>query len=211
MQKLIFLDTETTGLDPKIDEIIQIACVKVDDLEFFEINQEQIFHSYVKPSVGINMHSFRIHGISEEFLKDKPTFDQISTNLVNFISSNVIVAHNASFDMGFLNRALSKAGLQSLDNKVIDSLVVARRMFKGQAVGLDRLPKLLGIPFNRNLHSALEDAIILAKVYAAMMKPKTQSLFIKEEKISTENHQYQKYQMCHYLIDVGLDFGLNST
>ena len=101
MQKLIFLDTETTGLDPKIDEIIQIACVKVDDLEFFEINQEQIFHSYVKPSVGINMHSFRIHGISEEFLKDKPTFDQISTNLVNFISSNVIVAHNASFDMGF--------------------------------------------------------------------------------------------------------------
>jgi DNA polymerase-3 subunit epsilon len=188
-KKLFFLDTETTGLNSRFDDLIEIACVKVNILDTFEVHNEDIFHTYLKPSVPITEDSKKIHGISEDFLQDKPTFSEIYSKFLEFISDGVLVAHNAPFDISFLNEALNKINKEPIKNKIIDSLVVARRLFKGQAVGLDRLPKLLGINFERGFHSALEDAMILAKVYSAMMRPKQQELFLEDVR-QIKTHSY---------------------
>lgn len=188
-KKLIFLDTETTGLNWEYDELIELACIKVDIFNSVELESQDIFHTYLKPSVPISESSMKVHGISESFLQDKPIFSEIYSEFLDFIGNGVLVAHNAPFDISFLNAALNKISKGSIRNKVIDSLVVARRIFKGQAVGLDKLPKLLGINFERGFHSALEDAMILAKVYSAMMQPKQEELFTHEKK-TERNYNY---------------------
>ena len=196
-KSLIFFDTETTGLDHQLDQIIELAFIKVPSLDFFEIKEEDIFHRYVKPTVRISQNSLKIHGISENFLQDKPSFGEICDELLLFIGDSILIAHNSTFDMNFLNASLSREGKLKLTNKVVDSLLVARKRFKGQSVGLDRLPKLLGIPFQRGFHSALEDSLILARVYAAMMKPVQESLFIERE----ENEPSLEFAMSSRLID----------
>lgn len=183
---------ETTGLSSK-DEIIEIACVRVHDLHFTTINPAETFHTYVKPTVESGEAALKVHGITTEFLKDKPEFASICDSFLEFISDSVIIAHNAQFDISFINRALAKSDRPALTNRIIDSLTVARRIFVGQAVGLDRLPKLLGIEFKRGLHSALEDAMILAKVYAAMMKPQLQGInFSENQEKSTRVYQMRQ-------------------
>jgi DNA polymerase-3 subunit epsilon len=151
----IFLDTETTGFDPKSDCIIELACVKVSqDLHVFDIQAEQIFHTYLKNDVDIRSDSIKIHGITSAFLMDKPVFAEIYHDFLNFIDDHTIIAHNANFDISFLNAALSKVGQGAITNHVIDSLAVARQLYPGSAVGIDALMKRFQMPA-RNLQTVL--------------------------------------------------------
>ena len=182
VEGLVFLDVETTGTSPKEDQIVEVACVKVDDInEVAFFGEDNTFWSYVKADTKIKKCSFKVHGISDEFLLDKPTFSDIYKDLLNFISDKTIVAHNASFDMSFLNAELNRLGIPPLQNKVIDSLQVARRLYPGSPVGIDALISRFNMK-GRDLHSARWDAEALARIYIQMMRKKDTELFNKDNK-----------------------------
>ena len=196
-ESLVFLDVETTGTSPRDDRIIEIGCVRVDDMNeaaFFD--EKNTFWSYVKSDVKVKPCSFRVHGISDEFLLDKPSFVSISEDLLNFIGNRTIIAHNASFDMNFLNAELERIGLPTLTNKVIDSLQVARRMYPGSPVGIDALISRFNMK-GRNLHSAKWDAEALARIYIQMVRSKDQKLF-GEQKNATSS--IEELEICDFVI-----------
>ncbi|NSM56517.1 DNA polymerase III subunit epsilon [Wolbachia endosymbiont of Atemnus politus] len=163
----IVLDTETTGLDiGSGHRIIEIGCVELIN----RIPTGKVFHQYLNPERDIPYHSFKIHGISEEFLEDKPLFSDIALEFLDFISSDILIIHNAEFDIKFLNMELGKlnAGLISSD-RVLDTLPLARKKFAGSPASLSALCKRFDISLeDRELHGALIDAQLLAKVYVEL-------------------------------------------
>ncbi|WP_395463285.1 DNA polymerase III subunit epsilon [Wolbachia endosymbiont of Cantharis cryptica] len=163
----IVLDTETTGLDTESGHrIIEIGCVELIN----RIPTGKVFHRYLNPERDIPYHSFKIHGISEEFLEDKPLFSDVVLEFLDFISSDILIIHNAKFDVKFLNMELGKlnAGLISSD-RVLDTLLLARKKFVGSPVSLSALCGRFGISLDdRELHGALIDAQLLAKVYVEL-------------------------------------------
>ncbi|QKX03022.1 DNA polymerase III subunit epsilon [Wolbachia endosymbiont of Litomosoides sigmodontis] len=163
----IVLDTETTGLDIESGHrIIEIGCVELIN----RILTGKIFHKYLNPERNIPYHSFKIHGLSEEFLKDKPLFSDVAFEFLDFISGDILIIHNAEFDVKFLNMELSKlnAGLISSD-RVLDTLPLARKKFIGSPASLSALCKRFDISLeDRQLHGALTDAKLLAKVYVEL-------------------------------------------
>ncbi|MCM1002134.1 DNA polymerase III subunit epsilon [Wolbachia pipientis] len=163
----IVLDTETTGLDIESGHrIIEIGCVELIN----RIPTGKVFHRYINPERGIPYHSFKIHGISEEFLEDKPLFPDIALEFLDFISNDILIIHNAEFDIKFLNMELGKlsAGLISSD-RVLDTLPLTRKKFAGSPASLSALCKRFDISLeNRELHGALIDAQLLAKVYVEL-------------------------------------------
>lgn len=198
LEPLVFLDVETTGTSFEEDQIIEIGCVKMDDLDeaaFF--SQEMTFWSYLKPAVMVKEGSFRVHGISDQFLADKPKFSSICDNLLAFIGDRTIVAHNASFDMGFLNAELKRLSMPSLTNKVIDSLQVARRLYPGSPVGIDALISRFNMT-SRGLHSARWDAEALARIYIQMIRKKDQQLFEKKE---LQSGNMDEIELCNMIIE----------
>jgi len=168
MSRQIVLDTETTGMDPATgDRIVEIGCVEMVD----RMLTGNHFHVYINPERDMPVEAFNVHGLSEEFLSDKPVFATIAQDFANYIDGAELIIHNAAFDMKFLDHELEKVGLKSLTNQcsVIDSLKVARDMYPGQRNSLDALCKRLGIDNSkRTLHGALLDSEILAQVYLAM-------------------------------------------
>lgn len=163
----IVLDTETTGLDVNSHRIIEIGCVELIN----HIPTGKVFHRYINPERSIDKGAFKVHGISEEFLKDKPLFSEIASEFLNFISSDTLVIHNAGFDIKFLNMELGKlnAKLISLD-RVLDTLPLARKKF-GPPASLSTLCERFGISLeSRELHGALIDAELLAKVYVERLQ-----------------------------------------
>ncbi|MGL9732572.1 MAG: DNA polymerase III subunit epsilon [Wolbachia sp.] len=163
----IVLDTETTGLDIESDHrIIEIGCVELIN----RIPTGRVFHQYLNPERSVPYHSFKIHGISEEFLEDKPLFSDVALEFLDFISNDILIIHNAEFDVKFLNMELGKlsAGLISLE-RVLDTLPLARKKFAGSPVSLNALCKRFDISLeDRELHGALIDAKLLAKVYVEL-------------------------------------------
>lgn len=166
----IILDTETTGL--RVEEghrIIEIGCIEM-------INRKltgQHFHYYLNPERQVEAGALTVHGITNEFLLDKPTFSQIAEELMNFILGAELVIHNAPFDLSFLNNelALLNATWKSITDHcaVIDTLQMARKLHVGQRNSLDALCKRYGIDNSkRELHGALLDAHLLAQVYLIM-------------------------------------------
>lgn len=192
----VFLDTETTGTDPKNNGVIEIGCVKVDNLE--NIINEEIFHRYIKPDFKIHFGAFNVHGISEKFLANKPRFIDIADSFLEFIADSVLIAHNAPFDIKFINEELNRINKPQISNKVIDSLHVAKKLYPGSQVGLDALIKRFKMS-SRNLHSAIDDARILCKVYSYMCAQKEDALFD-----STINNESSKeiYKMSTNLIKI---------
>jgi DNA polymerase-3 subunit epsilon len=167
----IFLDTETTGLSPESgDRIIEIGCVEL-------VNRRltgRTLHFYVNPERRNSVDAFKVHGLSDEFLADKPLFAQIADELIDFVRGAEVIIHNAAFDIGFLDVELGRVGRPSItvhDVRVTDSLALARESFPGKSNSLDALCKRFEVNnAGRELHGALLDAGLLAEVYIRMTR-----------------------------------------
>ena len=181
----IVLDTETTGLDPKQGHrIIEIGCVEIENRRLTGRN----FHCYLNPDREIDEAAIEVHGLTRQFLSDKPRFKQIEDEFLEFVTGTELIIHNAPFDIGFLDSelTLSSSSNQSMDSvcTVLDTLILARGKHPGQRNNLDALCKRYGIDnTQRDLHGALLDAEILADVYLVMTSGQS-SLSLREE--STE-------------------------
>lgn len=167
-ERLIVLDTETTGLKSYAgDRIVEVGCVElVGNLE-----TGNTFHRYINPATKkVEADAAAVHGLTDNFLSDKPKFREIARELFSFIGNSPLVIHNAPFDMGFIEAERRLLGLPKLQNRVIDTLRIARLKYPGQKVSLDVLCSRLGVDASgRELHGALIDASLLAQVYVKMM------------------------------------------
>jgi DNA polymerase-3 subunit epsilon len=167
----IFLDTETTGLSPESgDRIIEIGCVEMVNRRL----SGRDLHFFVNPERPNSEDAFKIHGLSDEFLADKPLFGAIADELLEYLAGAEIIIHNASFDIAFLNQELRRIGrgdVTGIVAKVTDSLLMARDTYPGKSNSLDALCKRLEVNnANRTLHGALLDAGLLAEVYIRMTR-----------------------------------------
>ena len=171
MSRQIFLDTETTGLSPESgDRIIEIGCVEM-------VNRRltgRHLHFYINPERPNHEDAVKIHGLTDEFLSDKPVFAALADEILEYVRDAEIIIHNASFDVGFLNaelKRLNKGVFADYVGGVIDSLVMAREMFPGKSNSLDALCRRLEVDnTHRTLHGALMDAELLADVYINMTR-----------------------------------------
>lgn len=179
MNREIVLDTETTGLSPLTgDRVVEIGGVELIN----HIPTGRHFHKYVNPDRQMNEEAFRVHGLSDEFLADKPRFAEIADELREFLGDAIVIAHNAPFDVQFLNFELEKARRPSLGNEIIDTVVLAREKHPGARVSLDALCKHYGIDNSRRtLHGALLDSEILADVYLELIGGRQVALALVEE------------------------------
>jgi DNA polymerase-3 subunit epsilon len=162
----IFLDTETTGLSADNgDRVIEIGCVELLNRKLTGNNK----HFYLNPGRDSHEEALKVHGITTEFLKDKPKFEAVADELLAYLQDAEIIIHNAAFDVGFLNKELSLTGRPPFKDYVIsvtDTLVMAKEMFPGKRNSLDALCSRLGVDNSgRTLHGALLDAELLADVY----------------------------------------------
>ena len=167
----VFLDTETTGLDPNQGHrIIEIAAVEINNRQLSE-NQ---FHVYTNPEREIDAAAQEVHGITLEFLKDKSLFKDIAEEFLNFVQGSELIIHNAPFDIGFLNMELGRIGFPKVEDhieKVTDSLVMARDLRPGQRNNLDALCRAYKVDNSkRSQHGALLDAQLLSEVYLGMTR-----------------------------------------
>ncbi|TWT15043.1 DNA polymerase III subunit epsilon [Reyranella sp. CPCC 100927] len=162
MRELVF-DTETTGLDPRAGHrLVEIGCVEMVN----GMPSGETFHTYLNPQRDMPDEAFQVHGLSSDFLSDKPLFETVAEAFVTFVSDARLVIHNAQFDMGFINAELDRLGMPPLKNEVVDTVTLARRKFPGQRVSLDALCERMGVDNSRRTkHGALLDAELLADVY----------------------------------------------
>jgi DNA polymerase-3 subunit epsilon len=167
----IFLDTETTGLSPENgDRIVEIGCVELVNRKLTGNN----LHFYLNPERDSHEDALKVHGISNEFLKDKPKFGEIAGELLEYLQGADVLIHNAPFDVGFINKELElqkRPPLKTYVNSVADTLAMAKDMFPGKRNSLDALCDRLGVDNSgRTLHGALLDAELLADVYIYMTR-----------------------------------------
>lgn len=183
----IVLDTETTGLDPlKGDKIVEIGCVELEN----HIPTGRTYHQYINPMRSMSEEVIAVHGLSEEFLSDKPIFAEIADDFLNFIGTDsALVIHNAAFDMKFLNAELSFAGKTQLSfDRVVDTLLIARKKFPGSRVNLDELCKRFGVDnTSRTLHGALLDSELLAEVYLELLGGREPGLVLDKKITPSQN------------------------
>ena len=191
MERLVVLDTETTGLD--VDDghkIIEIGCVEI----LGRTITSNFYHQYINPKRQIDEKAFEVHGISNEQLRNEPSFDEIIENFIEYISNSTLIIHNAPFDMAFLKAEYESAhhsqGELVNNRKVIDTLKLARKNSPGKRNTLDALCSRFFVDnTERNLHGALMDAELLAQVYLKMTQGQTDiaGLNEAEKKPSPEN------------------------
>ena len=176
----VFLDTETTGLSFRDGhKIVEIACIETKDL----IATGKVFHKLINPKRGMPNEAFKVHGFSEDFLKDKESFDQIADEFLDFIKDKKIIIHNASFDVGFLDGELGAIQKEKINKQlVIDSLEFARNKFPGSSNSLDALCKRFNVDLSRRTkHNALLDCELLREVYINLLD-------VKEPKFNLSNN-----------------------
>nr|WP_315481230.1 DNA polymerase III subunit epsilon [uncultured Undibacterium sp.] len=171
MTRQIVLDTETTGLNPRLgNRVIEIGCVELVNRKLTGNN----FHRYINPERDSEEGALAVHGLTTEFLSDKPTFANVADEFLEFVRGAELVIHNAPFDMGFLNAEFEKLGLGKLDtyvDGVVDTLVQAKELHPGKRNSLDALCDRYEISnSHRKLHGALLDAELLADVFLAMSR-----------------------------------------
>lgn len=189
----IVLDTETTGLEPEQGHrVIEIGCVEVIDRR----RTGRSYHQYIQPDREIDDGAMEVHGITNEFLVDKPRFSDIVQEFLDFVVGAELIIHNAPFDVGFLNHELILLDKQitPIDKQceILDSLLIARRLHPGQRNSLDALCKRYTIDNSqRELHGALLDAEILSDVYLAMTGGQTSLLLVSQEEGHDGEQQYQ--------------------
>lgn len=184
----IVLDTETTGLDPlQGHRVIEIGCVEIENRRL----TGRHYHCYLNPDREIDDGAVQVHGITSQFLADKPRFKQVATEFLDFVRGAELVIHNAPFDLGFLNHELQLIGetQATLETQcsVVDTLVMARKKHPGQRNSLDALCKRYEVDNSqRDLHGALLDAEILADVYLLMTGGQTILQLLSEEDANPE-------------------------
>ena len=165
----IVLDTETTGFDPeKGDRIVEIGAIELLN----HMPTGRVYHQYINPERSMPKEAFDVHGLGDEFLRDKPVFRKIGQEFLNFIGADSkLIIHNASFDMKFLNWELKTMGLPQIDYaRAVDTVLMARAKFPGSPASLDALCRRFGIDNSmREKHGALLDSEILAEVYLELI------------------------------------------
>ena len=180
----IVLDTETTGFDPEDGHrIVEIGCVEIVN----QIPTGNVYHQYINPARDMPTEAYDVHGISEEFLADKPLFAEIVKDFIDFVGTDKMVIHNAEFDMRFINWELRKCGLPALpDSQAVDTLAIARRKFPGSPASLDALCRRFEIDnSNRTFHGALLDSELLAEVYLHLLGGRQHGLSLATESESS--------------------------
>ncbi len=179
MREIVF-DTETTGLDPVTgDRLVEIGCIELVN----RFPTGNVFHRYINPERDMPEGAFRVHGLSIEFLKDKPKFAEVVEDLVTFIGNDAsLIAHNAMFDLGFLNAELKRANREQVNrDRLIDTLMLARRKHPGGSNKLDDLCVRYKIDNSRRTkHGALLDAELLAEVYLELIGARQASFGLAE-------------------------------
>lgn len=168
-ERVISLDTETTGTShANGDRIVEIGAVEIVG----NLETGRTYHTYLCPyPTAVSEEAREVHGLSDEFLRDKPKFREVFHGLLDFIGDSPLVIHNAPFDMGFLNAEMARIGRHALANEVRDTLKIARLKYPGQRATLDALCSRLGVDNSgRDLHGALIDASLLAQVYVKMQE-----------------------------------------
>ncbi|MFM2388748.1 MAG: hypothetical protein RLZZ437_303 [Pseudomonadota bacterium] len=164
----IVLDTETTGFEPaEGHRIVEIGAVELSN----HMPTGRVFHKYLNPQRPMPKEAFEVHGLGDDFLRDKPLFASVAQEFLNFIGDAQLVIHNAAFDMKFLNFELEKAGHPTLPNaRATDTLMIARQKFPGSPASLDALCRRFGVDNSgREKHGALLDSEILAEVYLELI------------------------------------------
>ena len=177
----IVLDIETTGLDYNTGhKIIDIACVEISNF----VPTGKVFQTYVNPERESSSGAKEQHGISDEFLKNKKLFKEIVPEFLKFIENSPLIAHNGSFfDIPFLSHELKNNNIDTINNKIIDTLILARKKFPGSPVNLDALCRRFDIDLGvRNKHSALVDAKLLSKVYLELKGGQQPNLILETKK-----------------------------
>ncbi|MGB1034039.1 MAG: DNA polymerase III subunit epsilon [Primorskyibacter sp.] len=173
----IVMDTETTGLNPETgDRIVEIGGVEL----FNHVPTGKTYHQYINPERSMPHEAFQVHGLGDEFLRDKPVFAKVADAFLEFVGESKLVIHNAAFDMKFLNAELRWLGKRQLPwEQAIDTLAIARKKFPGSPSSLDALCRRFGIDNTaRTLHGALLDSEILAEVYLELIGGKQPGLVL---------------------------------
>ncbi|MEI7739396.1 MAG: DNA polymerase III subunit epsilon [Betaproteobacteria bacterium] len=191
----VVLDTETTGLSPENgDRILEIGCVELVNRKLTGNN----LHFYINPERDSHEEALKVHGISNEFLKDKPKFAQISNDLLAYLKESQIIIHNAPFDIGFLNKELERLSLPNISQYVtgvIDTLSMAKEIYPGKRNSLDALCDRLEVDnSDRTLHGALLDAELLADVYINMTRGQD-ALLIEVDQTQTSSEKLKKVDL----------------
>ena len=180
MREIVF-DTETTGLDPKSgDKLVEIGAVELIN----HMPTGVTYHQYINPEREVPEDAFKVHGLNLEYLKDFPTFREIAKEWMDFVGDDgILVAHNASFDISFINYELQGCGYPGYEwDRVIDTLEIARQKFPHSKVNLDALCKRFGVDnTSRTLHGALLDAQLLAEVYLELLGGQEPSMQLGED------------------------------
>ena len=177
----IVLDTETTGLDPEEGHrIVEIGCVELIN----RVKTGGSYHTYVNPKRDMPRQAFAVHGISSEFLEDKPLFEDVYKDFINYISDSTLIIHNAKFDLKFLNAELKRVDAGDLSTqRVVDTLLLARKTFPGAPASLDALCKKYKVDLSqRTKHGALLDAELLSDVYINLTGGRQTKLEFIEQK-----------------------------
>ncbi|MDO5642731.1 MAG: DNA polymerase III subunit epsilon [Paracoccus sp. (in: a-proteobacteria)] len=191
----IVLDTETTGFDPETgDRLVEIGAVEL----FNHLPTKRNFHKYVNPQREVPESAVSVHGLTTEFLKDKPLFSDIAAEFLEFIGTDArLVIHNAAFDMKFLNAELKRAGHPALPwSRALDTLALAREKFPGAQNSLDALCRRFGIDNSaRTLHGALLDSEILAEVYLELIGGRQPDLILADPETAPEPGRVAQPQM----------------
>lgn len=176
----VVLDTETTGLSPKSgDRIVEIGCVELVN----HLPTGECFHEYINPERDMPEQAQAVHGLSEEFLSDKPLFADVSKAFDDFIGSSPLIIHNAEFDLGFLNAERDRLDFEPIPmDRAIDTVQMARRKFPGSQASLDALCRRFQIDISdRDVHGALKDAKLLAEVYLELIGGRQQGMELAAE------------------------------
>lgn len=196
MREVVF-DTETTGFDPfNGDKLVEIGCIVVDDY----IPTGETYHVYINPERDMPLGAFEIHGLSEEFLKEKPTFSEVVGDFRDFCGDMNLVAHNADFDMKFINWEMENLGFSPYPaTRAVDTLAIARRKFPGASNTLDALCRRFSVDnSNRVKHGALLDAELLADVYLELMGGRQTGLgLMSEDKKASSNNSIHNTERKH--------------
>ena len=198
----IVLDTETTGLSPETgDRIIELGCVELVNRKLTGNN----LHFYVNPDRDSHEDALRVHGISNEFLKDKPRFAELVDEILEYMQDAEVIIHNAPFDLGFLNKELELLGkppFMRFVSGVIDSLAMAKEMFPGKRNSLDALCDRLEVDNSgRTLHGALLDAELLADVYINMTRGQ-EALIMESAEVSVAGQASAKVELSGFQLPV---------